>query len=564
MNVGFLSRALFTHTYMHVYNKTIAKASGRLGLASIALPAEGVLWRPAHNPWLIAVTVTLATFMEVLDTAIANVALPHIAGSLGASSDESTWVLTSYLVSNAIVLPISAWLATRLGRKNFYMSCVALFAGASFLCGLAPTLGMLIFFRVLQGAAGGGLQPSEQAILADTFVPSNRGMAFAVYGMAVVVAPAIGPTFGGWITDNFSWRWIFYINVPVSILSLYLTQRLVQDPPYLQKERERQKGIRVDYIGLGLVALGIGSLQIVLDKGQEVDWFSAHWLAVFFVAAVAVLGFWGIWEWNHPNPIGELTLLKTRNFRTAMFFMFVLGIVLYGTTVLIPQFLQLLLGYSAVSAGEAMAGGGFIMMFMMPLSGFLVTKLDQRAMMCFGFAVTATALYYMATHMTLGMDFRTAAMLRVYQVAGLAFIFVPSNVLSYVGIPREKNNQISSMISFIRNIGGSIGIALISTLITRASQQRQTYLAANMNQSNPRFRQMIEGLTATLHSQGLSPAEASHQAYGRVAALLQQQATNLAYADIVSGMAVVVAALAPLAFLMKRPPKHAPEAPPMH
>ena len=274
--------------------------------------------------------------MEVLDTSIANVALPHIAGGLGASSDESTWVLTSYLVSNGIILPISAWLATRLGRKRFYMTCVALFAGSSFLCGLAPTLGMLIFFRVLQGAAGGGLQPSEQAILADTFVPSKRGMAFAVYGMAVVVAPAIGPTFGGWITDNFSWRWIFYINVPVSILSLYLTNRLVEDPPYLKKERERQKGIRVDYIGLGLVALGIGSLQIVLDKGQEVDWFSAHWLTVTLAVAIILLVSWVVWEWHHPNPIVELTLLKKRNFRTAMFFMFVLGIVLYGTTVIIP------------------------------------------------------------------------------------------------------------------------------------------------------------------------------------------------------------------------------------
>ena len=533
-------------------------------MASIALPSESVLWRPSHNPWLVALTVTLATFMEVLDTSIANVALPHIAGSLGASSDESTWVLTSYLVSNGIVLPISAWLATRWGRKRFYMTCVALFAGSSFLCGLAPTLGMLIFFRVLQGAAGGGLQPSEQAILADTFAPSKRGMAFAIYGMAVVVAPAIGPTFGGWITDNFSWRWIFYINVPVSILSLYLTHRLVEDPPYLQKERQRQKGIGIDYIGLGLVTLGIGSLQIVLDKGQEVDWFSSHWLAVLFVTAVVLLVSWVIWEWRHPNPIVELTLLKKRNFRTAMFFMFVLGIVLYGTTVLIPQFLQLLLGYSAVSAGEAMAGGGFLMMLMMPISGFLVAKLDQRLMMSFGFAVTSASLYYMSTHLTLGIDFRTAAMLRVYQVAGLAFIFVPSNVLSYVDVPREKNNQISSMISFIRNIGGSIGIALISTFLTRGAQQRQTYLAANMNQSNPRFRQMIDGLTATLHSQGLSATEASHQAYGRVAALLQQQAVVLAYGDVVSVMAVAVAILAPLAFLMKRPPKNMGDAAPIH
>jgi DHA2 family multidrug resistance protein len=285
---------------------------------------------------------------------------------------------------------------------------------------------------------------------------------------------------------------------------------------------------------------------------------------VTLAVAIILLVSWVVWEWHHPNPIVELTLLKKRNFRTAMFFMFVLGIVLYGTTVIIPQFLQLLLGYSAVSAGEALAGGGFMMMLMMPISGFLVAKLDQRMMMAFGFSVTALSLYYMATHMTLGIDFKTAALLRVYQVAGLAFIFVPSNVLSYVDVPREKNNQISSMISFIRNIGGSIGIALISTFITRASQQRMTYLSGNMNQSNPRFRQMLEGLTATLHGQGLSASEASHQAYGRMAALLQQQATTLAYGDVVSIMAVAVALLAPMAFLMKRPPPHAAEPPPVH
>ncbi len=343
--------------------------------------------------------------MEVLDTSIANVALPHIAGTLGASSDESTWVLTSYLVSNAIILPISAWLATRLGRKRFYMSCVALFAASSFLCGLAPSLGMLMLFRVLQGAGGGGLQPSEQAILADTFAPSKRGMAFAVYGMAVVVAPAIGPTLGGWITDNYSWRWIFYINVPISLISLYLTHRLVEDPPYLHQERARRKSVPVDYIGLGLVALGIAALQIVLDKGQESDWFSSHWITAMLIVAIVLLVAWVIWEWRHEHPIVELKLLKKRNFATAMFFMFVLGAVLYGTTVLIPQYLQLLMGYSAVSAGEALAGGGFLMMLMMPLSGILVSKMDQRVLMAFGFATTATALYYMTTHLIIGHGF---------------------------------------------------------------------------------------------------------------------------------------------------------------
>ncbi|MGC1128073.1 MAG: DHA2 family efflux MFS transporter permease subunit, partial [Candidatus Acidiferrales bacterium] len=520
---------------------------------ALALPLDHAAWQPRHNPWLIAVTVTLATFMEVLDTSIANVALPHIAGSLGASFDESTWVLTSYLVSNAIVLPISAWLATRFGRKRFYMSCVAVFATSSFLCGLAPSLGMLIIFRILQGAGGGGLQPSEQAILADTFAPSKRGMAFAIYGMAVVVAPAIGPTLGGWITDNFSWRWIFYVNVPISVLSLYLTHRLIEDPPYLKDERIRKKSIRVDYIGLALIALGVGALQMVLDKGQESDWFASHWITIGFVVAVCLLTAWVAWEWRHPNPIVELTLLKNRNFATAMFFMFILGIVLYGTTVLIPQYLQLLMGYPAVLAGEALAGGGFIMMLTMPVSGTLASRMDPRALMAFGFGVTSLALYYMSTHLTLGMDFRTIAWLRVFQTFGLAFIFVPSNILSYVGVPREKNNQISSMINFIRNIGGSIGIALISTAITRGTQARQSYMVAKMNDGNPQFRQMLNGLAATLRTAGLSSTEATRQAYGRIQALLEQQAASLAYTDVISILAVAIAALVPLAFIMKKP-----------
>ena len=532
--------------------------------ANTAITLDHSAWRPQHNPWLIALTVTLATFMEVLDTSIANIALPHIAGSFGASSNESTWVLTSYLVSNGIILPVSAWLATRFGRKRFYMSCVALFAASSFLCGLAPTLGMLVVFRILQGAGGGGLQPSEQAILADTFPPAKRGMAFAVYGMAVVVAPAIGPTIGGWITDNYSWRWIFYINVPISVVSLYLTQRLVQDPPYLRVEQEKRRGVGIDYVGLGLVSLGVGCLQLVLDKGQEEDWFGSHWITALTVAAVGLLAAWIIWEWRHPHPIVELRLLKKRNFAAAVFFMFVLGMVLYGTTVLIPQYLQLLMGYSAVLAGEALAGGGFIMMLTMPVAGSLVSRIDPRRIMCAGFAGTAVALFYMLTHLVLAMDFGTAAMLRIYQTLGLAFIFIPSNTLSYVDIPREKNNQVSSMINFVRNIGGSIGIALISTFIVRTSQIRQNYLASNMHNGNPKFRGMVGGLASTLQSQGLSPAQAMRQAYARVGMLLQQQASALAYKDVVSVLALVVACLVPLAFIMRRPPATAVEAPPMH
>jgi MFS transporter, DHA2 family, multidrug resistance protein len=524
---------------------------------------ENSVWRPRANPWLIALTVTLATFMEVLDTSIANIALPHMAGSFGASENEATWVLTSYLVSNGIVLPLSAWLATRYGRKRFYMFCVALFAASSFLCGLAPTLGMLVLFRVLQGAGGGGLQPSEQAILADTFPPAKRGMAFAVYGMAVVVAPAIGPTIGGWITDNYSWRWIFYINVPISIISLYLTQRLVEDPPFLKVEQEKRRGVKIDYMGLALLSLGVGSLQMVLDKGQEKDWFASHLITTVTLIAAVVLTVWVIWEWRHPHPIVELRLLKKRNFAAAVFFMFVLGMVLYGTTVLIPQYLQLLMGYSAVLAGEALAGGGFIMMLTMPISGALVSRMDARRVMCAGFTITAVALFYMSTHLVLGMDFTTAAMLRIYQTLGLAFIFIPSNTLSYVDIPVEKNNQVSSMINFVRNIGGSIGIAMISTLITRTTQIRQNYLSAHLQNGNPQFRGMVNGLAATLRSRGLAPADATHQAYGRVGMLLERQAASLAYKDVVSVLALVVACLIPMAFLMRRP-KVAVEGAPLH
>ena len=309
--------------------------------------------RPLINPWIIAMTVTIATFMEVLDSSIANVALPHIAGTLGASSDESTWVLTSYLVSSAIVLPMSGWLSNVIGRKRFYMTCVAIFTASSFLCGLATSLPMLIFFRILQGAGGGGLQPSEQAILADTFSAKQRGMAFAMYGMAVVVAPAIGPTLGGWITDNYSWHWIFFINVPIGIISLLLTHRLVQDPAYL-KDLKR-KAMRVDYIGISLIVIGVGFLQFVLDKGEEKDWLSSQLILVSLIIAIVALAALVIRELTHDDPIMDLRLLGNRNFATAVTFSFILGMVLNGSTILLPQFLQNDLGYTAQQSGMALS-----------------------------------------------------------------------------------------------------------------------------------------------------------------------------------------------------------------
>ena len=511
-----------------------------------------VPWKPKFNPWLIAMTVTLATFMEVLDTSIANVSLPHIAGSLSASQEESAWVLTSYLVSNAIILPISAWLSTIIGRKRFYMSCVALFTVSSFLCGLAPSLGVLIFFRILQGVGGGGLQPSEQAILADTFSPAKRGMAFAVYAMAVVLAPAIGPTLGGYITDNYNWRWIFYINVPIGLLSLFLTNRLVEDPPFLKREQERRRGIRADYVGLGLITLAIASLQIALDKGQEADWFSSRWITSLVVFAGYAFLVWVVWEWHHPNPVVDIRLFQRRNFATAMFFSFTVGIVLYGTTFMIPQFLQVQLGYPALVAGEALAGGGFIMIMVLPFVGSMVSRLDPRKMMAFGFISISAAMYYMSTLFSLTMDFRAAFLMRTLQMFGLAFVFVPQNVLAYVGIPREKNNQISSMNSFMRNIGGSIGIALISTSIARIAQQRRNSMVAHTAPGSPVYESLVGGLSQTLQNKGAGSVVAAQQARGIVSFVIDRQATTLAYVEVISILAVIILALVPFLMIMRR------------
>ena len=406
--------------------------------------------RRVINPWVIAVTVTLATFMEVLDSSIANVALPHIAGTLGASSDESTWVITSYLVSSAIVLPMSGWLSNVIGRKRFYMSCVAIFTISSFLCALAPTLPMLILFRILQGAGGGGLQPSEQAILADTFSAKQRGMAFAMYGMAVVVAPAIGPTLGGWITDNYSWHWIFLINVPIGIVSLLLTQRVVHDPAYLRNMV--RSNIRVDYIGISLIVVGVGFLQYVLDKGQENDWFSSKMILVSCVVAIIALVALVIREVSHKNPIMDLRLLGKRNFATAVTFSFILGMVLNGSTILLPQFLQNDLGYTAQQAGMALSPGGIALAVMMPVAGILATKFDPRVIIAIGFALTSFGLFHV-TNIYLGVSFSTMVAYRVIQVIGIPLIFIPISTLNYVGIPRDKFNQVSGISNFMRNIG---------------------------------------------------------------------------------------------------------------
>jgi len=505
--------------------------------------------RPPVNPWIIALTVTLATFMEVLDTSVANVALPHIAGSLSAGQDESTWILTSYLVSNAIILPMSGWFSQMIGRKRFYMSCVAIFTISSFLCGLAPSLGMLIFFRVLQGVGGGGLQPSEQAILADTFPPAKRGMAFAVYGMAVVLAPAIGPTLGGWITDNFDWRWIFFINIPVGIISLLLTNRLISDPPYMKEQK--RTGFKIDYIGLGLLALGLGTLQVVLDKGQRDDWFGSHLIVVMTVISAIALVAVVIWEWYHKDPIIDLHLFKDRSFAVGNMLMFMVGFALMSSTVLLPLFMQTVMGYSAEQAGLALMPGGFAILVSMPIVGFLLGRYDARRLLLFGMAMLSFALFHM-TRFDTAVDFRTVATARIFQAIGLAFLFVPINTAAYAFIPKNKSNAASGLINLARNIGGSIGISLVTTMLARRTQFHQANLNNDIHAGSPQLRAMIAETTRALIAKGSSAYQASHQAYAMVANMLDRQATMLAYIDNFWLLGVSVLVMLPLVFLMKK------------
>ena len=505
--------------------------------------------RPAVNPWIIALAVTLATFMEVLDTSIANVALPHIAGSLSAGQDESTWILTSYLVSNAIVLPLSGWLSSIMGRKNFYMGCVALFTISSFMCGLAPNLGILILCRVLQGAGGGGLQPSEQAILADTFPPAKRGMAFAVYGVAVVTAPAIGPTLGGWITDNFTWRWIFFINIPVGILSILLTSRLIQDPPYFR--RRKLKETHIDYVGLGFVALGLGTLQVVLDKGQRDDWFESHFILTLTMIAVASLIFVIFWEWYNRDPIIDLHLFRDRTFGVSNLLMFMLGFALLGSTLLLPLFMQTLMGYSAEQAGLALMPGGFVIMALLPLVGFLLSRYSPRWLLVFGLVVLSASLFNM-TGFDLQMGFSTTVMARVLQAAGMAFLFVPINTAAYAFLPREKNNAASGLMNLARNIGGSVGISVVTTMLDRRTQTHINDLSANLSAGNPALLRMIQGAAKTMQMRGASAAGATQRAYALVEGTVQRQATMQAYIDCFWFLGLVILLMVPAVFLMKK------------
>ncbi|HEV2688313.1 MAG TPA: DHA2 family efflux MFS transporter permease subunit [Bryobacteraceae bacterium] len=510
--------------------------------------------RPGVNPWLVALVVSMATFMEVLDTSIANVALPHIAGGLSATTDEATWVLTSYLVSNAIILPASGWLATVFGRKRFYMTCVALFSVSSLLCGFAPSLGMLVFFRVLQGLGGGGLAPSEQSILADTFPPQKRGMAFALYGIAVVVAPAVGPTLGGWITDNYSWRWLFFINIPVGAVSLFLTHRLVQDPPHVTQERKRrlhERGYRADFWGFGLIAIGLGCLQIVLDKGQREDWFASTFIIILSIIAGGALLFGCISEMVSDEPVVELSLLKRRTILMANIIMFMIGVVLFGSTVLIPLFLQELMGYTATRAGLVITPGGFVVMGLMPLVGFLVSRVQARYLVAFGLLLSGIALYHM-TSFSLDIDYSTAMWARIYQASALAFLFVPINTAAYSEVPPEKSNNFSALLNLSRNLGGSFGISIAQALLNARAQFHQSVLVSRLTPYNHGFAARISGIARSLsHRMEIGPVHAVQQAYGVIYSQVQRQAGMLSYLDVFWALSILCFCLVPLVFIMK-------------
>lgn len=519
-------------------------------MSTAPLTPDEEIWRPKFNPWLVAVVVAMAAFMEVLDTSIANVALPYMSGDLGASNDESTWVLTSYLVSNAIVLPISGWLAGRLGRKRFFMGCLFIFTVSSLLCGLAPSLGLLLFFRILQGAGGGGLQPMAQAILADTFQPHQRGLAFALYGITAVTAPTIGPTLGGWITFNYSWRWIFFINLPVGIATLFLVLRFVEDPPYLA--RLRNAAVKLDYIGIALLAIGVGALQVMLDKGQEDDWFGSSFITTLAITAVVCLVSLVIWEWFQKAPVIDVRLFRNINFANANLMFFMLGILLFSSLVMMPLFLQTLLGYTSQLAGLALSAGGAVLLVEMPIMGQLTTKIHARYLIAFGWFFLAMAMLYSTRRIDLQLSFRAAMGLRVVQVIGLGFLFVPITLVAYVGIPADKNNAVAGIVNFMRNIGSSVGTSLVTTLLARRSQFHQETLSGYLRPDNPNFQSTLNGLSARLVQTGLSPPGARSGALARIYRLLQAHASSLAYIDTYKVLAIGAGIMFFLAFTLRK------------
>lgn len=520
--------------------------------------ADASGWSPqrsaagGRNPYLIAFVVSIATFMEVLDTTIANVALRHIAGGLAVGVDESTYVITSYLVANAIVLSISGWLSSVIGRKRFYMICVAIFTISSLLCGLAWSLESLVFFRIVQGLGGGGMATSEQAILADSFPPAKRGQAFAIYGVAVVVAPVIGPTLGGWITDTYSWHWVFLINVPMGLLSLFLVGTLVSEPSGAEDERKKllKNGLRIDYVGFALVAIGLGSLEFVLDEGQKNDWFGSNMIVGFALASAFCLLTLIPWELTRKDPIIDLRLLGRRQFAACWLVMLGTGAVLIATTQFLPQILQTDFNYTALLAGLALSPGGIATLFMMPLVGRLIGIVQPKYLIAAGGTIVALSMWHL-TGLNGDITYGYAAMSRVFLGLGLPLLFLPITTASYDGIPPDKTNQASALINVARNIGGSMGVALSQTIFMQRQQFHQTRLVEHVVPSDVNYQQSIDAVTRYFSGQGSNATDAAAQAIAWLGQTLQRQVDLLAYIDVFWSLAIIGALMVPLALIMR-------------
>ena len=513
--------------------------------------------KPKVNHWIVALTVTLATFMEVLDTSIANVALPYIAGGLGVGRSQSTWVLTSYLVSNAIVLPLSGWFIGLLGRKRYYMICVGLFTLASACCGAAPSIEFLILFRVIQGFAGGGLQPSEQGILVDSFPKAQLGMAMAIYGVAVVVAPILGPTLGGYITDHYSWRWIFYINIPVGILSLILTHFIVEDPPEMAEvvRKGRKNIVNIDYIGLILVSIGLGSLEVIYAKGQEWDWYNdPFWRAqVFMIGAVVGLSSFVFWELNHKNPIVNIRLLGERNFLVCGIIIYLSFAVLYGANINLPQMLQTLFGYDAFRAGLVMSPAAFCTMAVMPIVGFLLgKKVDARWLVPVGIISVGVASYWM-TFYTMNASPLSLNYPRCLMMFGVGFLFVPLNNSAYIYLPKDQINNATGLFNMLRNEGGSFGIAIVTIMVERRTQFHHSRLAEHVVEGNPAVDRWLDYFADVRMTRGgVSQSTANDQAMGMLDSLIQTQASFWSYLDMYWIFTVIALLALPLVLFMRK------------
>jgi MFS transporter, DHA2 family, multidrug resistance protein len=506
---------------------------------------------PHINPWIIAVSVMLSTFMEVLDTTVVNVSLPHIAGSLSATVDESTWALTSYLVANAIVLPITGWLANHFGRKRLLMAAVIGFTGASFLCGLAPNLPALIIFRIIQGACGGGLQPISQAVLLEAFPPRDRGKAMGFWGLGIVVAPMLGPVLGGWLTDNYSWRWVFYINIPVGILAIIMTRMFIFDPPYIRRGTGR-----VDYWGIGMLAVGVGALQIVLDKGQEEDWFSSHGITALVIVSAVALAAFVIYElFATEHPVVDLRVFKIRTYATGVFLMTVLGFVLYGSLVLLPILLQTLLGYPALQAGIAMAPRGLGSFIAMPIVGIIMIRFDSRKLLTIGVIVAAFTLFQLSW-LNLYSGYWDVFWPQFIQGLSMALLFVPLTTITMDPIPKENMGNATSIFNLMRNIGGSMGIANVTTVVARHTQMHFNDLAANVNAYALNSRMMMSGLAGAFASHGQDPTTASRSAYAATFGMVERQAAMLSFVDAFWLMGLTFLLVIPLIYLMKKPHGH--------